>query len=88
MPAGDAAAATGGSSSKRNAGDGDSSATTRHTPKRRRLDSLNLPQLLATPHRLLTVAREGGGVVQANVMHALCNCVVSAANGKHGLEDR
>eukprot|EP00611_Tribonema_gayanum_P027616 TRINITY_DN6882_c0_g1_i1.p1 TRINITY_DN6882_c0_g1~~TRINITY_DN6882_c0_g1_i1.p1 ORF type:complete len:232 (-),score=66.93 TRINITY_DN6882_c0_g1_i1:782-1429(-) len=55
--------------------------------KRRRLDVDNLPSLLMTPHKVLGRAKGGAQLGESEIMHALCNCVVSAANGEDGVED-
>ncbi|KAG5192802.1 hypothetical protein JKP88DRAFT_292418 [Tribonema minus] len=56
--------------------------------KRRRLDVDNLSSLLMTPHKVLGRAKGGAPLGESEIMRALCNCVVSAANGEDGVEDR
>src|SRR5690242_8086492 len=55
--------------------------------KARHSDSQQPAHLLATPRRVLKGFQDGTKLTDGKVIQALCNCVISAVDGKDGLED-
>jgi hypothetical protein len=56
--------------------------------KARHSDSSQQPaHLLATPRRVLKGFQDGTKLTKGKVIQALCNCVISAVDGKDGDED-